>query len=238
MIHARAASLLVALAWTSAAADTAPSTGTIKGTVLFEGEPPERATLDRKSDPFCAKQAATANADDVVVTKGKLAGVLVRIKNGDAGTHTAPATPAVVDQVGCMYAPHVIGLQVGQKLAVRNSDGTMHNVHGRRAGKDLINKMQAAKAADVAIDPAAATAGDVIELACGVHPWMHAFAVVQDHPFFAVTGADGTFSITGLPAGSYTLEAWHPTLGVKAMKVKIGNGAKAAITARFSYKPT
>lgn len=240
MIHARLAVLLVALASTTATADTPKRaiTGSIKGTVLFEGEPPDRATLDRKSDPFCAKQSATANADDVVVTKGKLAGVLVRIKNGDAGTYTAPATPAVIDQIGCMYAPHVIGIQAGQKIAVRNSDGTTHNVHGTLTGKDLLNKMQAAKAGDVTIDPATAKAGDVVELACGVHPWMHAFAVVQDHPFFAVTGTDGVFSITGVPQGTYTLEAWHPTLGSKSMQVKIGVGAKGAITARFSYKPT
>ncbi len=239
MIHARLAVLFLAFAAAPAGAETpkAAVTGTIKGTVLFEGEPPERATLDRKSDPFCAKQAATANADDVVVTKGKLAGVLVRIKNGDAGTHTAPSTPAVLDQVGCMYSPHVIGIQAGQKIAVRNSDGTMHNVHGTLKGKDLLNKMQAAKGPDVPIDAAAATAGDVIEIACGVHPWMHAFAVVQDHPYFAVTGPDGAFAISGLPQGSYTLEAWHPTLGAKSLKVKIGVGAKAAISARFSYKP-
>lgn len=239
MIHARAAVLFVALAATTAAADTPKGaiTGSIKGTVLFEGEPPERATLDRKSDAFCAKQPATANADDVVVTKGKLAGVLVRIKNGDAGTNTAPATPAVIDQVGCMYTPHVIGIQAGQKIAVRNSDGTTHNVHGTLKGKDLLNKMQSAKAADVPVDAATASAGDVIELACGVHPWMHAYAVVHDHPFFAVTGTDGAFSIAGVPQGTYTLETWHPTLGAKSMSVKIGVGAKRAITARFSYKP-
>jgi plastocyanin len=203
----RLALLALTLSSSAALADApkAAVTGTIKGTVLFEGEPPEQATLDRKSDPFCAKQAATANADDVVVTKGKLAGVLIRIKNGSAGTHTAPAAPAVIDQVGCAYTPHVIGIVAGQKIAVRNSDGTMHNVHGRVNNKDLVNKMQAAKAPDVAVE-APAAAGDVIELSCGVHPWMHAFAVVQDHPFFAVTGTDGAFAITGLPAGTYTLE--------------------------------
>lgn len=215
-------------------ADAPPST--IKGTVLFEGEPPERATLDRKSDPAC-KAADTALADDVVVTKGKLAGVLVRVTNGSAGTHTAPQAPAVIDQRGCAYTPHVIGIVAGQKLAVRNSDGTMHNVHARAAGKDLVNKMQAAKAADLPVDTTTAKPGDVLELSCGVHPWMHAYAVVQDHPYFAVTGTDGTFAITGLAPGSYTLEAWHPTLGTKSMPIKIGVGAKGAITARFSYKP-
>ncbi len=225
-----------ALADAPKAAPKAAVVGTIKGTVLFEGEPPERATLDRKSDPFCMKQASTANADDVVVTKGKLAGVLIRIKNGAAGTHTAPPTPVVIDQVGCAYTPHVIGIIAGQKITVRNSDGTSHNVHGKLKTKELVNKMQAEKGPDIAVE-AAAAAGDVIELTCGVHPWMHAFAVVQDHPFFAVTGTDGRFAISGMPAGTYTLEAWHPTLGAKSMTVKIGMGAKASINARFSYKP-
>ena len=226
--------LLLASSTVRGALADAP-TGTIKGTILFEGEPPERATLDRKSDPFC-KQAETSLADDVVVTKGKLAGVLVRVANGSAGTHTAPATPAILDQKGCAYTPHVIGILAGQKLAVRNSDGTIHNVHARAAGKDVLNKMQAAKAADLPVDATAAKPGDVIELSCGVHPWMHAYAVVQDHPYFAVTGTDGAFQITGLAPGSYTLEAWHPTLGSKSMPIKIGVGPKAAITARFSYK--
>src|SRR5204862_4782366 len=130
------------------------------------------------SDPFC-KAADTALADDVVVTKGKLAGALVRVANGSAGTHTAPTTPAIIDQKGCAYTPHVIGIVAGQKLAVRNSDGTTHNVRAQTGGKDVVNKMQAAKAADLAVD-APAKAGDVIELSCGVHPWMHAYAVVQD----------------------------------------------------------
>ena len=231
----RAAVLVVCCLAATAAAD-AP-VGTIKGTVLFEGEAPDRAVLDRKGDPFCAKQADTATADDVVVTKGKLAGVLVRIKNGSAGTHAAPTTPAIVDQKGCAYAPHVIGIMAGQKISVRNSDGTFHNVKGTLKGKDLINKMQGPKAADIGIESKAA-ADDVIELACGVHPWMHAYAVVQDHPYFSVTGTDGVFSITGLAPGTYTLEAWHPTLGSKSMTVKVGVGPKATISARFSYKPS
>ncbi|MBL9012871.1 MAG: TonB-dependent receptor [Myxococcales bacterium] len=227
--------LLAPFSLPAAALADAPK-GTIKGTILFEGEPPERATLDRKSDPWC-KQAETSLADDVVVTKGKLAGVLVRVANGSAGTHAAPATPAVLDQRGCAYTPHVVGLVAGQKLAVRNSDGTVHNVHARAAGKDVLNKMQGVKAADLPVDTATAKPGDVLELSCGVHPWMRAYAVVQDHPYFAVTGTDGAFAITGLAPGSYTLEAWHPTLGAKSMPIKIGTGPKASITARFSYKP-
>ena len=207
--------------------------GSIKGTVLFEGEPPAQATLQRDSDPKCSKGRAD---EAVVVTKGKLRDVLVRIKNGSTGKHAAPATPVVLDQQDCMYTPRVVGIVAGQKLLVRNSDRTFHNVWGRVAGKDVFNKPQAPKAADLRLDPSAAKAGAVVELTCGVHDWMHAYVAVQDHPFFAVTHADGTFEIQGLPQGTYTLEAWHPTLGTKSMKVVIGKGKRADVTARFSYK--
>ncbi len=208
-------------------------TGTITGTVRFEGEPPARTALVRDSDPYCQKVAKLT--EDVVVTKGKLKDVLVRVQNGAAGTHAAASSPVMIDQKECMYAPRIVGVMTGQKLAVRNSDGTFHNVRGSVRGKQLFNKPQPAKAADLALDSAPA-AGDVLDIVCDVHPWMHAYAVVQDHPYFAVTGGDGAFSISGLAPGAYTLEAWHPTLGMKTLKVKIGTGKKAAITARFSYK--
>jgi hypothetical protein len=227
-------SVLAPMARADAPNKPAPAAaGTIKGTVIFEGEAPERATVKRDTDPYCAKVEKLS--DDVVVTKGKLAGVLVRVKNGTMGTHAAPATPALLDQHDCAYTPHVIGLVVGQKLAVRNSDGTQHYVWGRIAGKQLWNKGQDAKAPDLTLD-SNAKAGDVIDLKCGSHPWMQAYAVVQDHPFFAVTGDDGAFEIKGLAAGTYTLEAWHPTLGTKTLEVKIGKGARGQVSARFSYK--
>ncbi len=209
------------------------ATGAIKGTVIFEGEAPERKKLLRDTDPYCAKTEKLA--EDVVVTKGKLRDVLVRVKNGTAGTHAAPAAPAVLDQHECMYSPRVVGIVAGQKLAVRNSDGTFHNVHGTLAGKLLWNKPQAAKDPDLSLD-AAAKPGDVVDIVCDVHPWMHSYAVVQDHPFFAVTGEDGTFEIKGLAPGTYTLEAWHPSLGTKTLTVKIGTGTKSVVPARISYK--
>lgn len=227
----RTAPLVLVLTAATAHAD-APA-GTVKGTVIFEGEAPDRKPLERRTDPYCA--GTPKLAEDLIVTKGKLKDTLVRVQNGSAGKHPAPAAPVVIDQRECMYSPRVVGVVVGQKLVVRNSDGTFHNVHGKVNGQELWNKPQAAKDPDLTLETAP-KAGDVVEIKCDVHAWMHAFAVVQDHPYFAVTGEDGAFEIKGLAPGTYTLEAWHPTLGMKSMTVKIGTGPKAAITARFSYK--
>jgi hypothetical protein len=223
-----------ALALAQAPKTPAPpaATGSIKGTVTFEGEAPARKALVRDTDPYCQKTPKLS--EEVVVANGKLRDVLVRIKNGTAGKHAAPAQPVVLDQTECMYRPRVVGLIAGQKIVARNSDGTFHNVHGTLGGKLLWNKPQAEKAPDLSLDPAAQP-GDVVEVVCDVHPWMHAYAPVQDHPYFAVTGDDGSFEIKGLAAGTYTLEAWHPKLGGKSMTVTIGTGAKATATAKLSY---
>jgi hypothetical protein len=224
---------LLAVVITLAASLAAADTGSIKGTVLYEGEPPERAKQDRVSDPKCAQGGLD---DAIVVTKSKLAGVLVRVQVGTAGTHAAPAAPVVIDQRDCTYTPRVAGLIAGGKLVVRNSDPTNHSVWAKLGGKDIANKMQPAKASDLAIDASTAKPGDVIELKCGVHPWMHAYVAVLDHPFFAVTDEHGAFEITGLPQGKYTLEAWHPVLGTRTLAVEIGKLKRANVTARFSYK--
>src|SRR5262245_7329547 len=143
-MYVRYATLLVLLAAAPAHAD-APA-GSIKGTVIFEGEPPTQPTLDRKSDPKCAKDRID---EAVVVEHGKLRDVLVRLKNGSVPGQTAPSAPVVIDQRDCMYTPRVVGMMAGQKLLVRNSDNTFHNVHGVRAGKQLFNKPQAPKDKDL-----------------------------------------------------------------------------------------
>lgn len=208
-------------------------TGIVRGVVIFEGEPPERLPLRRETDPLCAKVEKLS--DDVIVTKGKVKDVLVRVKNGALPRPKAVPPPALIDQTDCTYVPRVVGIVVGQKLAVRNSDPTFHNVHGTIGDKPVWNKPSIAREPDLVLD-GSARAGDVIDVACDVHRWMRAYAVVQDHGAFAVTGDDGAFELKGLPKGSYTLEAWHPVLGTRTLDIKIGGGAKAAVTARFSYK--
>lgn len=208
--------------------------GSVKGTVIFVGDPPEQPTVKRDADPKCGKDRPD---EAVVVTKGKIRDVLVRISNGTTGAHDAPKTPVVIDQHDCAYVPRVAGIMAGQKVVVRNSDGTFHNVWGQLAGKDLFNKPQGPKAADLTFDPSAAKPGDVVELECGVHAWMHGYIAVQDSPYFAVTDDQGKFEIKDLPPGTYTLEAWHPTLGTKSIQIVIGKGKRGDVTARFTYTP-
>jgi len=211
-----------------------PAAGKIMGTVIFEGEAPDNKLLVRDSDPYCAK--TPRHADDVVVTKGKLKDVLVRVKNPPAGA-SPPSGAVLLDQKQCMYTPRVVAVAPNQRFVVRNSDGTFHNVNGSIRGKLLWNKPQAASEPDLTL-AAAAKPGDLIDIVCNVHPWMHAYALVVDHPFVSVTGEDGKFTISGLPPGAYTLEAWHPTLGTRTLQVRIGTGAKATVPARISYKKT
>ena len=208
--------------------------GTIKGTVIYEGEVPDAPKVKRDADPYCAKTAKTS--DELLVTHGKLKDVVVRIKNGTLGAKaTAPAEPLVLDQKECTYLPHVSGIVAGQKIKVRNSDGTFHNVRGTIGGKSIWNKPHAAGAPDLDLAPETKP-DDIVEVQCDVHPWMHAYIAVQDSPYFAVTKEDGTFEITGLEQGSYTIESWHPVLGTRTMKVVIGRGARGTVNARLSYK--
>jgi plastocyanin len=217
------------------AAGPAAHAGTITGVVTFKGAAPVRAPLRRDSDPYCDKTPALA--DDVIVSDGKLRDVVVRIKYGTAGTHATPETPVVLTQRACTYTPHVMTALAGQKLAVKNADRTYHNVHGWLGLKTLWNDSHPVDAPDIVKDDVG-KAGDVLELKCDVHPWMHAYVVVGDHPFVAVTGDDGAFSLGGVPAGTYTVEAWHPVLGLKTAKVVVAKkGKKANARAAFSFAP-
>jgi plastocyanin len=218
----------VALASTFVATRSAQSqrgAGSIVGVVHFDGKAPARKSIDSSSDAACATKKQLA--DTVIVNKGKLQDVHVRIKSGTMGKHKAPSTPVVVVQDGCVYLPHLVGAMVGQAVAIKNKDKTMHNVHAYIGKETWFNRSQPKGSPDI-VETDTGEAGEVFELKCNVHSWMHSYLPITDHPFFDVTDKDGSFTIKKLPAGTYTLEAWHPKYGLKSSKVVVGSGAASA----------
>jgi plastocyanin len=203
--------------------------GSIEGEVAFTGTAPVMQPLKRGSDPVCAK--AKMNDETVLVKDGKLQNVVVRLKGLPAAQ--APTEAVVVDQEKCMYRPRVQGAVKGQPIQIKNSDGTLHNVHTYVGQKTLFNKAQPPKAAPIAAE---ASQEGVIKFKCDVHPWMTGYVVVSESAHFATSGADGAFTLKDVPAGTYTVEAWHEKLGTQETQVTVkpGEAAKASFT--FSQK--
>lgn len=203
------------------------ATGTVKGTVTYAGEVPAAKQLDTALDPSCSEPLT----DEVVLASGgKLANVMVRLK-GELPEVPVPSEPAVMDQVGCAYRPRVLGAVSGQTLQVRNSDGTLHNVHSYAGARTLFNRAQPPGAR--AMDTTFPSGTEVVRLKCDVHPWMLGWVVVAQHPWFAVSGTDGSFTIEGAPVGTWEIEAWHESLGTKSGTATITENGTAEVT--FAY---
>lgn len=217
-----------------AAVDPA-SEATITGKVSFAGEKPVAKTISMDAVPACANQyKGPVKAEDTVVNgNGTLKNVFVYVKSGlPARQWAAPKTAVALDQKGCIYSPRVIGIMVGQDLEISNNDPSMHNVHPLPAKNKEWNTSQAPKGEKIVkqFDKEEI----MVRFKCNVHPWMVAWVGVVSHPFFAVTGEDGSFSLKGLPPGEYTLEAWHEKLGTQEIKVTVA--AKDSKTADFAFK--
>ncbi|WP_437650092.1 carboxypeptidase regulatory-like domain-containing protein [Sorangium sp. So ce362] len=206
--------------------------GTIKGVVKLTGKPVEmKVPAARKDAPICQDKDVVYDA--VVVNDGKLKDTFVRITVGGVqGSWKAPDAHAVIDQKDCMYEPRVQGVVSGQQVDIKNSDRTLHNVHSYKGSETLFNQAQPRGA-----DPLTKTWNDgIIKLTCDIHPWMRGFVVVTDHPFFAVSGDDGSFTIEKVPAGKYKLEAWHSRYGLKTADVTVADDEPAQVT--FTYAGT
>lgn len=204
---------------------------TIGGLVKFTGAKPTSRPIDMSEEPQCkSKYQTPPRAETAIVNaNGTLANAFVYVKSGlPAGaTHTAPGTPVVIDQDGCRYTPHVLGLMVGQQLEIRNSDPLLHNIKAKGVKNRGFNISQPRAGLKTT---RTFTAPEVmVALECNVHGWMNAFVGVLPHPYYAVTGTDGSFSIKGLPAGTYTIEAWHEKFGTQTATVTVaGTEAKTA----------
>jgi hypothetical protein len=208
--------------------------GTITGVVHFDGAAPERKPITASSGG-CPEHTTPLLTEDVVVENGALANVFVHVKEGLAGWDLPPVAsePVTMNQQGCQYVPHVVGTRVGGKLLVHNSDPTSHNVFIRAKANDSVNPVQTPGSKPVEWTPTKKELGVPCE--CSLHPWMRAYVCVVDDPWFAVTGADGSFTLAGLPPGDYVLEAWHEKYGKRTAKVSLEPGGKP--TANFTFKP-
>jgi plastocyanin len=209
--------------------------GAISGVVNFEGAAPANPTIDMAEEPSCAQTYTGAPTDPIVmVSAGKLQNVYVRVTAGlPAGPYPAPSAPAVVDQQGCLYHPRILGVMVGQPMEIRNSDPVLHNIKAVPTANRGFNISQ--PRAGMTTTRTFTAPETMVPLECNVHGWMQAYVGVTDHPYFAVSGADGTFTISGLPAGTYTLEAWHETLGTRTAQVQVTDGGTASVS--FSFAP-
>ncbi len=218
----------------AAPAKGATGTATITGTVKLTGTPPEMALTKRQADPYCAK--TPMKEEDVVVgAGGGLKNVIVRVIKGLSGRYDAPAASPVVDQSACMYRPRVQGIMLGQPLLIKNSDQTLHNVHGYKGPSTLFN--QAEIPGQPPMTKLLTSADEIVKLKCDVHPWMTGWVLVSTNPFFAVTGDDGSFKIAGLPAGTYTVEAWHERFGAKTAQITVAADKPAEASFQFSSAP-
>lgn len=213
-------------------AEPQDSGATLSGNVKIKGEIPKRRKISSSSDPKCA---ATHGGDGIYTDEvvadaaGNVQWGFVYVKEGlPADKLAPPKTPVVVEQKGCRFEPHVFGAMVGQDVLFRNQDPLMHIVHVQPRNNREFGFSQATKGEERAKQ---FTAKETIRLFCDVHPWMVAWIVVLDHPYYGVTGPDGKYKIKNLPPGKYTVEVWHEAY--KAVTQEIEVKGKEARTANF-----
>jgi plastocyanin len=216
--------------------------GTVSGKVSYTGAAPEAKKIDTSADSACTSKSPNLTTEDWAIKDGKLANTYVYIKSGTLAdgtkigdyTFPTPATPAALDQNGCHYKPHVLGVMVNQPITITNSDPTTHNIHFTPKNNPDWNQSQPNGAAPLTHKLAVAEV--LVPVKCNQHPWMKSYVGVTKHPFFAVSGEDGSFTIKGVPPGKYTVVAWHEggANGTeKTMEVTVP--AKGAATADFSF---
>jgi hypothetical protein len=214
---------------------TESNAATVTGKVVFSGAKPVVRSIDMSANPACQRAHPTPQKTETAIlnSNGTLKYTLVWIKSGLPNTpFPTPTAHAEIDQKGCMYTPHVLAVQTNQPIDIKNDDPTNHNIHPLPKINQEWNESQPPK-------------GDtktksfpreevMIPVKCNVHPWMRAYIAVIHHPFFAVTGDDGTFTIKNLPAGTYTLEAFHETYGPVDQQITVG--ANDSKTVDLTYK--
>ena len=209
--------------------------GSITGKVSFEGTPPKAKRVRMDADPVCTKQHSdrTYSQDAIVNENGTLSNVFVYIKKGlEQYTFSTPAEQATLDQKGCLYTPHVFGVQTKQEIKILNSDTTTHNIHPLPRNNREWNQSQRAQGKPLI--KSFPREEIMIPVKCNVHPWMKSYIGVLSHPYFNVTGAAGSFELKDVPPGDYVIEAWHEKFGASEQQVTVGASESKEVSFSFS----
>jgi len=209
--------------------------GRVNGTVKYEGEVPNLKPIQMDADPGCMKKHASPPQNEMLVlgSGNTMGNVLVRVRSGATGDFSAPKEAVALDQNGCQYVPHVLAMMADQPMTIKNSDGLLHNVHALPKVNQGFNQAMPGSVKEVTrtfskVEPP-------FKIKCDVHPWMAAYVAVLDNPYYDVTGADGKFTLDGLPPGDYEIEAWHEKLKTQSAKVTIKGDEVATVD--FSFSP-
>lgn len=210
------------------------TTGSLKGRVSFEGQAPAPAVLSTTADRACDQGGGPLYDESLLVDgNGGLKNAFVYVKDGLADyAFDVPSEAVVLDQKGCKYEPHVFGARTGQRIEILNSDATLHNVHAMPQRNEEFNQgmpLEGMKLNQVFTAPEVG-----VPFKCDVHGWMTSYGNIVAHPYFAVTGADGSFSLPDLPPGSYTIEAWHEKLGTRTQQITIAPKQSADVAFTFA----
>ncbi len=224
---------LFAILSSASAVELLAAGGTIEGKVVFDGRPRRNPLISMGADPNCL----SINAGKKVVQElvalhpdKSVGNVLVHLTGDIPYSGAAPSEALTIVQEGCTYHPRVAAAMTGQTLAVRNKDSTLHNIHTQSDAGNSFNVGQPKAGMEYEHK---LRGEEILRLKCDVHPWMTGFVGVKSHPYFAVTGDGGTFKIEGVPAGSYTIEAWQERLGVVEQTVEVKDGETTTVD--FTY---
>ena len=203
----------------------------VSGTVKLDGAAPKPAKIDMSQDPACK---GTNNVETIVDNGGDLANVFVYVKDGLGNrTFDVPKDSVTIDQQGCKYHPHVLGVMAGQNIEIKNDDPTTHNIHPTPADNREWNESQPPQAAP--IEKSFAREEIMLPVKCNQHPWMKMYINVVKSPFYAVTDNSGKYEIKGLPPGDYTLAFVQEKMGEQDQKVTVA--AKDSKTVDMTFKP-